>query len=115
MMTTWPKGLWRKTLMMRRPCVTNSPRRLDHLDAYTTAVLEKDNIPIDALDRLSSVLQLAAYQVDSRDVPSVLALIDKAEQSRKQTLNGETGAGGEDRSADLRAQWDRLSKVDTDV
>src|SRR4051794_19578156 len=43
------KGEWGIGQLYFVNAVTNAPRRPDHPDAYTTAVLEKDNIPIDAL------------------------------------------------------------------
>jgi hypothetical protein len=86
------KGQWELGQLYFVNAVTNAPRQVSHLDAYANALLEKADIPLDALDRLSSVLQLAAYQVDSGDVPAVLALIEKADQFRKRSLSNDPGA-----------------------
>jgi hypothetical protein len=109
------KGQWELGQLYFVNAVTNAPRHVGHLDAYATAVLERDNIPLNALDRLSSVLQLAAYQVDSGDVPAIISLIERAEQSRKRSLSVDEGMGGQKQGFDSIDQWDRLSRADSEI
>jgi hypothetical protein len=108
------KGEWNLGQIFLVNAVTNAPRNLSNLEAYATCILGRDDAPIDALDRVSLVLQLSAYQVDSADVPAVLALIEKAEQSRKRSLQG-SEKGGKEQALDLAGQWDKLSKVDIGI
>jgi hypothetical protein len=106
------QGRWELGQLYFVNAATNAPRDLGHLTAYASAILGKDGAPIDALDRLSSVLQLAAYQVDSGDVPGVLALIEMVEQARKRTLTADGGGEKQSGARDLVGQWERLSKAD---
>jgi hypothetical protein len=105
------KGEWNLGQIYLVNAMTNAPRNVSNLEAYATCILGRDDAPIDAIDRVVSMLQLAAYQVDSADVPAVLALIEKAEQARKRSLQGGEKAG-KDQALDLPGQWDKLSKVD---
>jgi hypothetical protein len=75
-------------------------------------VLAKDDIPLDALDRLRSVLQMAAYQVESADLPHVLKLIESVEQSRERASGVGASHGGPDPGPDPRGRWEELSKSD---
>jgi hypothetical protein len=104
------EGRWELGQLYFMNAATNAPRHFGHLDAFATAVLEKGDVPLDALERLSSVLQLAAYQVDSGDVPAVLSLIEKGERSRKASLerNVNPDKGGDD----LSGEWRGLKGVD---
>src|SRR5205823_2738199 len=57
------KGQWDLGQIYLVNAITNAPRDTKLLRAYATAVLERNDSPLDAIDRLSSMLQLAAYQV----------------------------------------------------
>lgn len=109
------RGRWDLGQLYFVNAVTNAPRHVGHLDAFATAVLGKGDAPLDALERLSSVLQLAAYQVDSGDVPAVLALIERVEQARKRTLERDADGKGPKKEVDLPGQLERLAKVDPDI
>ena len=108
------KGQWEVGQLYLVNAVTNSPRNLANLTEYTNTVLDGKDVPLDAIDRLSSVLQIAAYQVDSGDVASVMTLIERVEQSRKRSLVNE-GVTGPKQGTDLLTQWERISQVDPNI
>ena len=94
--------------------ITNAPGDVGCLTDYATIVLERSDPPLGAIDRLSSMLQLAAYQVDPDDVSTVSSLIDKAEQARRRILESHAG-GGQAAGGDSRSDWTRLSHVDPNL
>ncbi len=108
------KGQWDLGQIYLVNAITNAPREIRRLKEYATAVLERNDSPIEAIDRLSSMLQLAAYQVDSDEVRTVFSLIDKAEQTRKRLLEGRNG-GGQVGIFNPQSDWDRLSHVDPNL
>jgi hypothetical protein len=108
------KGQWDLGQIYLVNAITNSPGDIGRLREYATIVLEQEDPPMEAIDRLSSMLQLAAYQADAEEVPSALALIDRAERARKRILEASPGApqaGG----SDPRREWVRLSRTAPDL
>lgn len=108
------KGQWDLGQIYLANAITNSPRDIDCIREYASVILERDDAPIDAVDRLSSMLQLAAYQVDSDQVREVSSLIERAEQVRKRLL-GSQAAGAGSADFDPRAEWDRLATAPPDL
>lgn len=108
------KGQWDLGQIYLANAITNSPRDLDCIREYASVVLERDGAPIDAVDRLSSMLQLAAYQVDSAQVQEVSSLIERAEQVRKRLLGSQVASAG-NADFDPRAEWDRLATAPPDL
>lgn len=105
-------GRWDLGQLYFMNAVTNAPRHVGHLKSFTSAVLENGNAPLEALERLSSVLQLAAYQVDSGDVPQVLDLVQKVENSRRKSQETPANGEGKGEQTDLDHEWEQLSRVD---
>jgi hypothetical protein len=87
------KGQWDLGQIYLVNAITNAPGDIKRLREYATVVLERSDSPIEAVDRLSSMLQLAAYQVDTDEVPTICSLIEKAERTRKRLLEEQNGRG----------------------
>ena len=105
------KGQWDLGQIYLVNAITNAPRDIDCIKGYATIVLEGGNPPVEAIDRLSSMLQLAAYQVDSDEIQSVFSLIDRAEQARKRLLERH-GSRDQTGGFDAQGEWDQLANVE---
>ena len=108
------EGRWDLGQIYLANAVTNSPGDIRCLREYATIVLERPDPPGEALDRLVSMLQLAAYQVDPDQIAAVASLVDDAERARCRSCEPTDGVGSAAKD-DPHAEWARLSQVGPDL
>jgi hypothetical protein len=97
--------------------VTNAPRDVELLTNYTdTLVGRNDAVPATSLERLTSLLELASYQVDPASIPAVVSLLEKARarlaEVQKQAAEAEVSSEAKD-TEPLAERWKALAAVET--
>ncbi len=107
------QGRWDEGQVYLANAITNAPRDLALLQRCADAILARHDAPLEAIDRLSSMLRLAAYQADATDVPVVLALVEQAEQTRQKLLRRAEAHAGD--AGELSRRWDELARADPEL
>ena len=108
-------GRWGAGQLFLINAITNDPRNVQHLKTYANAVLGHQRPPDEALDQLTSILQMAACHVAVDDVSTVVNLIDRVDKLKENLRLGEAKSAQPSESTpsdSLEAEWVQLKAGD---
>jgi hypothetical protein len=108
------KGDWTSGQIYLVNAITAAPRDVKILGDCVELVLTAKDRPPQIVDRFTSILELAAYQVDPSDIPAALKLRERLEAARGADVSP-TPAGPSVSTEDVEQSYKRLAATEPKI